>query len=132
MPAGEVSGKDEEVGDGKEGSAGRAAKQVNQMKWAKHWRCKQEDLALLKETVLASGFSLQALQVGARHATGKIHAADVKACPSQHCCFITGAALAASALGAATVWQWVLRAETWVPQSKVGLLAAWSRTHFTC
>ena len=80
-PAGEASGEDEEGGGVEEGSAGHAAEQIIELKWSVR-PCKQEDLVLFKETVLASGFSLPALQVGARHETGRTHVAHVEACPS--------------------------------------------------
>ena len=61
-PAGEASDRDEAVSGVEEGPAGPTAASVD-MKWATGpW--KEADLTLLKETVLASGVSLQVLQVG--------------------------------------------------------------------
>ena len=60
--AGEASSRDEAVSGVEEGSAGPTAESF-QPKWAMGpW--KEADLTLLKETVLASGVSLQVLQVG--------------------------------------------------------------------
>ena len=128
-PAGEAPGTEEEVGEVEEGSAGPAAKQFKKMKWA-IGPCKQEDL--LKEIVLASGFSLQALQVGRRE-TGKCMLLMSRHAPASIAASAVGTALTASALGAARVCNGCCRQRPGCHGAKAeGLLAAWPQTHFAC
>ena len=133
-PAGEASGKDEdEVGDVEKGSAGPAAEPSIQMKWAYAGLLKQKDIALFKETVLASGFSLQALQVGASKKQAKDLLLVLRHPPASIAASAVGAALTATALGATRVFSGCCHQRPGYHRATAaGLLTAWPRTHFTC